>query len=64
MSTDAQRKANAKYQKEHADEFKRIHLRYKRTPENAELIFRLETVGNVNEYIKNLILEDIKKAGH
>ena len=63
MASEAQRRALLKYQKEHKDEFKRVHLKFKRNTENAAIIFRLETVGNVQAYIKNLILEDIKKNG-
>ena len=63
MASEAQRRALSKYQKEHKDEFKRVHLKFKRNADNAAIIFRLETVGNVQAYIKNLILEDIKKNG-
>lgn len=62
-ATDAQKRAMSKYQKEHKDDFKRIHLKFRRCEENAEVIFRLETVDNVQAYIKNLILEDIKRSG-
>lgn len=60
-ASDAQKRALSKYQKEHKDEFKRIHLKFKRNEENAAIIFRLETVGNVQAYIKGLIEADIEK---
>lgn len=62
MASEAQKRALAKYQKLHKDDFKRVHLKFKRNAENAEIIFRLETVGNVQAYIKNLILQDIKNG--
>ena len=62
-ASDAQKRAMSKYQKEHKDEFKRIHLKFKRNEENAAIIFRLETVGNVQAYIMDLIRQDIEKDG-
>lgn len=56
MQTEAQKRANAKYDKSHT---RQISLKLnKRT--DADIFAKLASVGNVQGYIKSLIRADIK----
>lgn len=58
MATEAQRRATRKYDEAHT---KQIHLKLN-TRTDAEILQKLEQVGNIQGYIKALILKDIGKA--
>lgn len=58
MVTEAQARASAKYDKEHT---RGIYLKLNITTD-AEILQKLDEVENKQAYIKNLILEDIKKG--
>lgn len=62
--TDAEKRAQAKYDKEHKEQFKTYSLKYGITdPENQKIIEKLNNVNNKQAYIRRLILEDIAKNG-
>lgn len=64
MKTDAEKRAQAKYDKEHKEQFKTYSLKYGVTdPENKLIVEKLANVDNKQAYIRNLILDDIKKNG-
>lgn len=64
MKTDAEKRAQAKYDKEHKEQFKTYSLKYGITdPENQKIIEKLNNVNNKQAYIRRLILEDIAKNG-
>ena len=62
--TDAEKRAQAKYDLAHKEKFKRFNLKYNtEDPENQKIIDKLGRVENKQEYIRNLILADIRKNG-
>ena len=63
MASEAQRRALANYDKAHKDDFKRYNLRLHKE-NDAAIIDQIEKQDNKQGYIKQLILEDIKKNGH
>ena len=64
MKTDAEKRAQAKYDKEHKEQFKTYSLKYGVTdPANQKIIEKLANVDNKQAYIRQLILDDIKKNG-
>lgn len=62
--TDAEKRAQAKYDKSHKEQFKTYFLKYGLTdPDNQKIVDKLSKVENRQEYIRKLILADIKKNG-
>ncbi len=62
--TDAERRAQAKYDLDHKDQFKTYSLKFGLTnPDNLKIIDKLANVPNKQEYIRKLILDDIAKNG-
>ena len=57
MASEAQRKANAKYDAANTVQYA---IKLNKTTD-AEIIQRLEEVGNRQGYIKRLILEDLER---
>lgn len=55
MVTDAQKRAAAKYDKSHT---KGVYIKLNKTTD-ADILERLQEVGNVQGYIKELIRKDI-----
>lgn len=55
MVTDAQKRAAAKYDKSHT---KGVYIKLNKTTD-ADILKRLQEVGNVQGYIKKLIRKDI-----
>lgn len=60
--TDAEKRAQAKYDLAHKDQFKSIHLKYN-VENDADILAKLEAVENKQDYIRQLILADMKKGG-
>lgn len=58
MSTEAQKKAQKKYDTANRDKFRMIHLKLNKETDK-EIIEKLEAVENIQGYIKNLILNDL-----
>lgn len=64
MKTDAEKRAQAKYDLAHKEQFKTYSLKYGLTdPDNQKIVEKLSKVENKQAYIRDLILEDIKKNG-
>ena len=62
--TDAEKRAQAKYDLEHKEQFKTYSLKFGLTnADNVRIIGKLANVPNKQEYIRNLILADIQKNG-
>lgn len=62
--TDAEKRAQAKYDLEHKEQFKTYSLKFGLTnADNVKIIGKLANVPNKQEYIRNLILADIQKNG-
>lgn len=62
--TDAEKRAQAKYDKSHKEQFKTYFLKYGLTdPDNQKIVDKLSKVENRQEYIRKLILADIEKNG-
>lgn len=61
MATEAQLRAQKKYDETHKDKFKNYHIKFN-VKDDAEVIFRLDTVYNRTDYIRQLILDDIKRG--
>lgn len=62
--TEAEKKAQAKYDAEHKDQFKVYSLKFGLTnPENVKIVEKLANVPNKQDYIRSLIIEDIRKNG-
>lgn len=62
--TDAEKRAQAKYDLEHKEQFKTYSLKFGLTnADNVKIIEKLANVPNKQEYIRNLILADIQKNG-
>ena len=62
MKTAAEKKAQAKYDKVHKDEFLNVHLKIRKDG-NELLIKKLSSVEKKQTYILDLIREDIKRNG-
>ena len=63
--TEAEKRAQAKYDKEHKEQFKSYHFKYGLTdPDNQKIVEKLANVPNKQDYIRNLILDDIAKNGY
>ena len=60
MTTDAQKRAQKRYDEANKDKFRMIHLKLNRDMD-AEIIEKLESVDSIQGYIKELIRQDIKK---
>lgn len=60
MATDAQKRAQKRYDEVNKDKFRMIHLKLNRDTD-ADIISKLESVENIQGYIKELIRQDIKK---
>ena len=58
-SSEAHKRAQSRYDKAHRDDYKFISLKIHRQNE-AEIVEKLESVDNINGYIKDLIKKDIK----
>lgn len=56
MASEAQKRASAKYDSGHTKQIK-LKLNYKT---DADIIRKLEEIGNVQGYIKSLIRSDIQ----
>ena len=61
MTTEAQKRAQKKYDEANKDKWRMIHLKLNRETD-ADIIEKLESVDGIQTYIKRLILEDIKKG--
>lgn len=59
MTTDAQKRAQKRYDEANKDKFRMIHLKLNRDTD-AEIIKKLESVDSIQGYIKELIKNDIK----
>lgn len=57
MTTEAQKRAQKKYDKANRDKFRMIHLKLNRDTD-ADVIKKLESVDNIQGYIKVLIRSD------
>lgn len=60
-TSEAALRAQRKYDETHKDKFKSYHLKFNKS-DDAEVIFRLDTVPNKVDYIRQLILNDIKSG--
>lgn len=60
--TDAEKRAQRKYDTEHKDQFKSIHLKYN-VLNDADILAKLDAVENKQDYVRQLILQDIEKDG-
>ena len=58
MATEAQKRANAKYDKAHT---RQVSLKLNKKTD-ADIFAKLESVGNVQGYIKSLIRADMAKG--
>ena len=56
--TEAQKKAQKKYDEAHRKDFRIVNLKLNRETD-ADIIEKLEALGNIQGYIKNLIRADI-----
>lgn len=64
MKTDAEKRAQAKYDLAHKEQFKTYSLKYGLTdPDNLKIVEKLSKVENKQAYIRGLILDDIQKNG-
>lgn len=62
--TEAQKRALKKYDEEHKSEFKSFYFKFSlKDADTAMVIEKLLSVDNKQDYIRQLILEDIKKHG-
>lgn len=62
--TDAEKRAQAKYDLDHKEQFKTYSLKFGLTnPDNIKIVEKLGKVANKQEYIRKLILDDIKRNG-
>ena len=57
--TDAQKRAQKKYDEAHKDQWRMVHLKLNKETDKA-IIEKLEESGNIQGYIKKLISNDIK----
>ena len=58
MTTDAQKRAQKKYDEAHRKDFRIVNLKLNREAD-TDIIEKLEASGNIQGYIKNLIRADI-----
>lgn len=58
MTTEAQKRAQKKYDEANKDKFRMIHLKLNRETD-AEIIEKLESVPSIQGYIKDLIRADL-----
>ena len=58
MSTEAQKRAQKKYEEANRDKWKFYHLRLNKKSD-ADIIQKLEEVENIQGYIKKLIRADL-----
>lgn len=58
MTTEAQKRAQKKYDEANKDKFRMIHLKLNRKTD-AEIIEKLEQVPSIQGYIKELIRADL-----
>jgi len=56
--TEAQKRAQKKYDEAHKKDFRMVQLKLNRETD-ADIIAKLETSGNIQGYIKDLIRSDI-----
>jgi len=59
MTSEAQKKAQKRYDEANKGKWRMIHLKLNKDTDK-EIINRLEESGNIQGYIKNLISNDIK----
>ena len=59
MTTEAQKRAQKKYDEANKDKWRMIHLKLNRETD-ADIIEKLESVDGIQTYIKALIRADIK----
>ena len=59
MTTDAQKRAQKRYDEANKDKFRMIHLKLNRDTD-ADIIKKLESVDSIQGYIKELIKADIR----
>lgn len=59
MTTDAQKRAQKRYDEANKDKFRMIHLKLNRDTD-AEIVAKLESVDSIQGYIKELIRADIR----
>ena len=57
MTTEAQKRAQKRYDEANKDKFRMIHLKLNRDGD-ADIIEKLESVDNIQGYIKKLIRSD------
>lgn len=57
MTTEAQKRAQKRYDEANKDKFRMIHLKLNRDVD-ADVIEKLESVDNIQGYIKKLIRAD------
>ena len=58
MTTEAQKRAQKKYDEANRDKFRIVNLKLNRASD-ADIIDKLESVDNIQGYIKSLIRADI-----
>lgn len=59
MTTDAQKRAQKKYDAENKERFRFIHLKLNKGSD-ADIISKLDSMGSMQGYIKDLIRKDIQ----
>lgn len=59
MTTDAQKRAQQKYDRDNRDKFKVINLKLNKE-QDADVLEKLASVSSMQGYIKELIRKDIK----
>ena len=57
--SEASKRAQKKYDQANKDKFRMVHLKLNRESD-SEIIKKLESVNNIQGYIKSLILADLK----
>lgn len=58
-TSDAQKRAQKKYDEAHKDKWRMVHLKLNKETDKA-IIEKLDSSGNIQGYIKNLIIQDLK----
>lgn len=58
MTSEAQKKAQKRYDEANKGKWRMVHLKLNKKTDKA-IIEKLESAGNIQGYIKNLILNDI-----
>lgn len=59
--TDAQKRAQKKYDESHKDKWRMIHLKLNKETD-SKIIKKLEASDSMQGYIKSLILKDIERG--